>query len=80
MALRILKVDGAISATGIDEFGGDDASGAHEFAVAVQRLEHHGEAIAGAQIAVEIDLAREDVGELYGHAVAQSSSVGRSEQ
>jgi hypothetical protein len=43
-------------------------------------LVHHLEAIALAQVAVEIDVAAEDVGELHGDAVGNVGRVGRREE
>src|SRR5205814_763180 len=71
MASGVLIVKCAMSRTGIDELSSHDAAGPHKFAVAVERLEHHCEAISRAQVAMEIDLARKDLRELNGDAVTQ---------
>ena len=53
----------AIGRAAILEFRGEDAAGAHRLAVDVARFVEHAEAVAAAQIVIEIDVAGEDLGE-----------------
>src|ERR1700741_3561197 len=65
-ALRILVIHRAESAACIGELGCDDATAAYELAVAIERLEHDSEAVAGTQISVKVHFTREDLGQLHG--------------
>ena len=49
-------------------------------AVGLQRLVDHGEAVAHAQVAVEVDVAGEDVDQLRGDGVGDAGLVGGREQ
>ena len=62
------------------EFRGEDAARPHRPPGEVMELVHHGELVALAQVAVEIDVAAEDVGEPHGDAVGDARGVARGEE
>jgi hypothetical protein len=83
-AITAGEPQGLVGATAIDELGGQHAPGAfvpgHGFAIGRQRLVDEAEGVALAQFAVEINVGREDLCQLNGHAVRQAGFVGRGEQ
>ena len=62
------------------EFRRDDASGADGLAIEIAHFVDHGEAVAAAQVVVEVDVAAEDIGELQRHRIGKVAGVGSGEQ
>ena len=79
-AVRSLPEKRAVRRAAIDELGRNDTSHRDRFAVDVARFVEHAEAIALMQIVVEIDVARENIGECQRDRVGQTHFVRRAEQ
>jgi hypothetical protein len=64
----------------VRELGGEQAAGAHRAPAEIVNLVDHGELITLAQVAVEVDIAAEDIAELHGDAVGDAGIVGGGEE
>ena len=64
----------------IGEFRRQQAVGLHRFALVVLHFVYGGEAVAAAQIAMEINVGGEDVGDLHGDRIGDAGGIGCSKQ
>ncbi len=60
----------------VDELGAQQAAIAQQLALGLDGLIDHTERVAALQVAAEIDLARENIGQLRGHPVGQVGCFG----
>ena len=71
-----LEPDGLVELVVVVELGAQDAACADRLAIGFEDFIDHREACAFAQGAVEVDLARKDVGQLADHGVRQAGFIG----
>ncbi|MDT4846465.1 hypothetical protein FQZ97_804850 [compost metagenome] len=64
----------------VDELGAEHTAGAHALAIGLQAFIDHAEAVALAQVAAEVDIAGEHLGQLHGDWVGDVGRVGGGEQ
>ncbi len=79
-SIRIGEPCGAVGLAVIDELGGQDAPAAHRAAKVIDRFVDYGEAVAAAQVAMKIDVAAENIGQLRRYAVRYPGRVRCAEQ
>jgi hypothetical protein len=79
LAMRLIP-DGLMDFTGCHELDCHDATGVRHHAIVAIGLIHHAESITAVQVAIEINLAAKYFGDLAGHLIGDSRSVGRAVQ
>jgi hypothetical protein len=80
VAVGVAPVERAMRRAAVDEFRREDAAGAGDLAVDVAHLVHDGETVPALHVVIEVDLAREDVGERRDHAIGNPRGIGGAEQ
>src|SRR2546425_5410370 len=74
------EVNRAIVPALVHELGGEHTPGARRPPGEVIHLVHHREAVALAQVAVEVDVAAEHFAQLHGHVIRDARGIGGGEQ
>ena len=75
-----LEPDALEDTPAIQEFGCDHAADTYPFAVMVEGFVDHGEGVAAAQVAVEVDVRGEHLRHLRGDRIGQVRGIGSREQ
>src|SRR3989344_1575687 len=75
-----LEPDGLMGLAVIHELGAQNAATGQWLAIGFQRFVHHREAVALAQGAAKVDVAREQLGHLHGHGVGDVGRIGGGKQ
>ena len=76
----MLEPDCLVGLALVHELGSEHAPRSHRLAGVVIHFVDDGEAVAAAQILVEVDVGRKDVGDLARHGVGEPGGVGCREE
>ena len=80
LAAGFLEPEHLVLLAAVDEFGAQQLAEAQHFALGLEGLVGDLEAVARGEVAPEVDLAGEYVGQLFRHAVGQLGGIGGLEQ